>query len=152
MVTNPYTQKPVTHLYYSLFYGLGTTPSCSTSNDNACISWSDIRAWDTFIRLLAPLVNVVMPISGSTIQAAWIVAQVFLPIASFSCLLAALCLSYSVRETSSLALSRANEIILQSISYICITLAWVFGLIALTSFINSPVMKSSAWKKYYNGI
>ena len=138
------------HLYYSLFYGLGTSSSCSTSNDNVCISWSDTKAWDTFIRLLVPLVNLVMAPSGSAIESTLIMTQVFLPIASFSCLLSAVCLGYSLQKT--LTVTQTNKIVLHSISCVFTTLAWVLGLVSFECILSLTVTQGYVWKVFYSGI
>jgi hypothetical protein len=45
-ITNPADGTIITRLYYSIYNGLGSSPSCEDSTTNFCLNWETARYWE----------------------------------------------------------------------------------------------------------
>lgn len=149
LVTNPYTNIPVTRLYYSLYGGLGTNINCNKGNNEVCLSWSDNRAWSTFVDLVdnaSSMQRYPLSARASPVSSEWTVAQVLIPFCIIFSLVAA------GLHCSALFKKDRVKILYLTLAIAVMTFIWMLGVISIACVLNSPTTYSVNWRTFYAGI
>lgn len=64
---NPVSNAPMSHMYYNLWKGFGSSPECSNDSQDFCIRWTD-KVWKQFLSST--------PSHDYSVSYSWRVAQV----------------------------------------------------------------------------